>query len=154
MLEQVETLKLACKIDMSFDEFFSTDGHITFLNKMAAFLKIEPTRIKIVRIIPGSVNILLAISADEEAEGEGSQTGNAGGTSSKLDLTALEKKINSTSNQELSVSLGFQVSEISATHHDTKEYVKLADVGHAQRSKWLAEGEHGDVGGELQEENQ
>jgi hypothetical protein len=121
-LEQVETLKLMCKIDMSFDEFFRTDGHITFVNKMAAFLNIEPTRIKIVKIIPGSVVLDLAIPGDESEDGESADQGSSGsGSTDKLDLSALKNKVNNASKKELSSSLGFNVSEISATHHDTKD---------------------------------
>lgn len=81
-LEQVETLKLMCKIDMSFDDFFNTNGHITFVNKMAAFLNIEPTRIKIVKIIPGSVVLDLAISGDESEDGESADGGGSSGSGS------------------------------------------------------------------------
>merc|ERR1719456_346462 len=133
-LEQVETLKLMCKIDMSFEDFFKTDGHITFVNKMAAFLNINPTKIKIVKIMPGSVVLDLAISGDE-TDDSGSGSSSSKGT--KVDLKALKNKVNSSSKDELSKSLGFKVAAISATHHDTKDYVKVADVGDDIRNKWL-----------------
>jgi len=143
-LEQVETLKLMCKIDMSFDDFFNTNGHITFVNKMAAFLNIEPTKIKIVKIIPGSVVLDLAIAGDESEDGESADGGGSSGSGSsdkKLDLSALKDKVDGASKEELSTSLGFKVAEISATHHDTKDYVKKEDVGEA-RLKWLMLDDH------------
>lgn len=144
-LMQVETLKLACKIDMNFDDFFKQDGHITFLNKMASFLNISPTRIKIVSIIPGSVKIEMKITKEEtkeETKGESSDKSadssesTTDTSSADIDLSIIQKKLQ-TSAEEISKATGFTISEVAAEVHDTKDQKPIEVVPEEQRKQFL-----------------
>lgn len=130
-LEQVETLKLMTKIDLSFDEFFESDGHITFINKMAAFLNIEPTRIKIVSIIPGSTVVTTKITNEEDNEETEDKK------EDRINLKDLKKKLSNASKAELSASLGVNILEVTAEHHDTGEYDPNKPVPEELRNKFL-----------------
>lgn len=61
-LKLIDRVKVTAKLDMSFDEFFST-GQTSFVDNTAAVLGINPSRIKITRIIKGSVNVQFSILA-------------------------------------------------------------------------------------------
>jgi len=172
----VKTLKLACKIDMSFDDFFATDGHITFINNMASFLNINPNRIKIVSIKPGSVDVDMSISEEVQessaqendgSSGSGSSSGSSGSGSSNggsssgntsesspLDLAELAAKIVTASKtDELSKATGFKVAEVKAEVHDTKDYKPVAVVPEDKRRAFLEE-DPVEVDGEGEEEGE
>jgi len=45
------------KLDMSFDDFLSNNGQTSFVDNVAALLGISPSRIKVTKIVRGSVVI-------------------------------------------------------------------------------------------------
>ena len=57
LVKLVDVVKVNSKLDMDFDEFFATDGPTNFIDNMAAFLGIDPSKIKIAKITEGSVII-------------------------------------------------------------------------------------------------
>jgi len=50
-------VQVTAKIQMDFNTFFATNGPTAFINNLTAFLNIDPSRVKIVKIVPGSVVI-------------------------------------------------------------------------------------------------
>lgn len=57
LIKLVEIVQVNSKLEMDFIEFFATDGPTNFIDNMAAFLNIDPSKIKIAKITEGSVII-------------------------------------------------------------------------------------------------
>lgn len=57
LIKLVDVVAVNAKLEMSFDEFFKTDGPTRFIDNVAAVLNIEPSKIKIAKIAEGSVII-------------------------------------------------------------------------------------------------
>lgn len=58
-------IQLTTKFEMKMDDFLKDDGATKFINRLAALLKINDTsRIKIVGVYPGSVNVITFIEPE------------------------------------------------------------------------------------------
>jgi len=68
LIKQVEVVAVNAKIEMDFDQFFNSDGPVRFIDNMAAFLGIDPSKIKIAKIQKGSVIIYFLIISNENAD--------------------------------------------------------------------------------------
>lgn len=63
-------VQLSARINIEYSQFFTNDGPTTLLTNIAAYLNIDPGRLKIVGIKPGSVEIILQIAEPFEEEPE------------------------------------------------------------------------------------
>jgi len=130
---------------MDFDTFFKQDGHVSFINKMAAFLNIAPTRVKIVSIVPGSVKISMAISEEAEEETASGEKVAKKSSSPAMDLSAMASKLTQAAKTgELTKATGFKVSEMEAEVHDTADYKPVSEVPAELRNKFLLPEEDGE----------
>jgi len=68
LIKQVDVVAVNAKIEMDFDQFFSTDGPTRFIDNMAAFLNIDPSKLKIAKIQKGSVIIDFLIISNEKED--------------------------------------------------------------------------------------
>lgn len=57
---------LSLKVEMDLDTFYATDGPTLFVDKMAAFLGIPNSKMRIVEIVKGSVKLKFEVVMDAE----------------------------------------------------------------------------------------
>lgn len=57
LIKLVDIVVVNAKLEIDYDSFFATDGPTNFIDNMAAFLGIDPSKIKIAKITQGSVII-------------------------------------------------------------------------------------------------
>lgn len=68
LVKLVDVVSVNAKLDMNFDDFFKNDGPTRFIDNMAAYLGIDPSKIKIAKIVPGSVIIDFVIIPAEKPD--------------------------------------------------------------------------------------
>jgi len=68
LVKLVDVVSVNAKLDMNFDDFFNNDGPTRFIDNMAAYLGIDPSKIKIAKIVPGSVIIDFVIIPVEKPD--------------------------------------------------------------------------------------
>lgn len=56
---------VSMKIEMDYDSFYESNGPMLFIDKMAAFLGIPNNKLRIVSVVPGSVEIKFEVVLDE-----------------------------------------------------------------------------------------
>lgn len=72
-LKTQDSIQLGLRMDMNINEFYSTNGQVSFIDKIAMQLGIERDRIKIVAIREGSVVINFEIEPNQSLDGTQSQ---------------------------------------------------------------------------------
>lgn len=68
LIKLVDVVSVNAKLDMNFDDFFKNDGPTRFIDNMAAYLGIDPSKIKIAKIVPGSVIIDFIVIPTEKPD--------------------------------------------------------------------------------------
>lgn len=68
LVKLVDVVLVNTKLEMDFDTFFATDGPTNFIDNMAVFLGIDPSKIKIAKITQGSVIIDFVVIPFEVAD--------------------------------------------------------------------------------------
>ena len=58
-VRQVNTVVLSTHLSLDFDSFLQNDKFGTFINKVSAFLDLDPARIKVVGVARGLFDILI-----------------------------------------------------------------------------------------------
>jgi len=68
LIKLVDVVSVNAKLDMNFDDFFKNDGPTRFIDNMAAYLGIAPSKIKIAKIVPGSVIVDFVVIPSEKPD--------------------------------------------------------------------------------------
>jgi len=61
VIQLIQRVQVTSKLNMSFDDFLATDGPTSFVDNVAALLKVSPSRIKVTKIVRGSVVINFSV---------------------------------------------------------------------------------------------
>lgn len=61
----VNSVKVSIRMDSTIEDFYSNDGEALFIDKIAAFLHIDPSRIRIVNVLKGSVIVDFEVVEDK-----------------------------------------------------------------------------------------
>lgn len=68
LIKLVDVVSVNAKLDMNFDDFFKNEGPTRFIDNLTAYLGIEPSKMKIAKIVPGSVIIDFAVIPVEKPD--------------------------------------------------------------------------------------
>ena len=83
-LKTQQTIQMGIRMDMTLEEFYSNDGELSFIEKLAKQLNISRDRIKVVGVRRGSVILNVVIEPNQEIIGDGSQASELEGVSVQL----------------------------------------------------------------------
>ena len=61
----INSVKVSVRMDSTIEDFYSNDGEALFVDKIASFLNIDPSRIRIVNVLKGSVIVNFDIVEDK-----------------------------------------------------------------------------------------
>lgn len=111
-LKTQDSIQLGLRMDMNINEFYSTNGQVSFIDKIAMQLGIERDRIKIVAIREGSVVINFEIEPNQSLDGTQSQ---------EIELQIISTEIqNQVNNGTLDVGAPLLDFEINLKLHPTQ----------------------------------